>query len=59
MIISVGLFLADLTICGTDLWVLKASIYVLAVMSLFTMMQRIWHVYTQSKILDAERASVA
>lgn len=56
VIISVGLFLADLTISGTDLFVLKAAIYVLAVMSLFTMLQRIWHVYKQSKILDAERA---
>lgn len=57
VIISVGLFLADLTISGTDLFVLKAAIYVLAVMSLFTMLQRIWHVYKQSKILDAERAA--
>lgn len=56
VIISVGLFLADLTINDTDLFVLKAAIYVLAVMSLFTMLQRIWHVYKQSKILDAERA---
>ncbi len=53
VIISVGLFLADLTINETDLFVLKAAIYVLAVMSLFTMLQRIWHVYKQSKILDA------
>lgn len=59
VIISVGLFLADLTISDTDLFVLKAAIYVLAVMSLFTMLQRIWHVYKQSKILDAERAAAA
>lgn len=59
VIISVGLFLADLTISGTDLAVLKGSIYVLAVMSLFTMLQRIWHVYKQSKILDAQRAESA
>lgn len=57
VIISIGLFLADLTISGTDLWVLKAAIYVLAVMSLFTMLQRIAHVYKQSKILDAQAAS--
>jgi CDP-diacylglycerol--glycerol-3-phosphate 3-phosphatidyltransferase len=57
VIISVGLFLADITISGTDLAILKGSIYVLAVMSLFTMLQRIWHVYKQSKILDAERAA--
>lgn len=59
VIISVGLFLADLTIDGTDLAVLKGAIYVLTVMSLFTMLQRIWHVYKQSKILDAERAAAA
>lgn len=53
VIISVGLFLADLTIDDTELVVLKAAIYLLAVMSLFTMLQRIWHVYKQSKILDA------
>ncbi len=53
VIISVGLFLADLTINDTELFVLKAAIYLLAVMSLFTMLQRIWHVYKQSKILDA------
>ncbi|MGB0872255.1 MAG: CDP-alcohol phosphatidyltransferase family protein [Solirubrobacterales bacterium] len=53
VIISVGLFLADLTIDDTELFVLKAAIYLLAVMSLFTMLQRIWHVYKQSKILDA------
>lgn len=57
VIISVGLFLADLTINDTDLFVLKAAIYLLAVMSLFTMLQRIWHVYKQSRILDAERAA--
>jgi CDP-diacylglycerol--glycerol-3-phosphate 3-phosphatidyltransferase len=59
VIISVGLFLANLTISGTDMFVLKLSIYVLAVMSLFTMLQRIAHVYKQSKILDAERAAEA
>lgn len=57
VIISVGLFLADLTISGTEMWVLKAAVYVLAVMSLFTMLQRIAHVYKQSKILDAEAAA--
>lgn len=36
VIISIGLFLADLTISGHDLAVLKGAIYVLAVMSLFT-----------------------
>ncbi len=55
VIISVGLFLADLAISGTDMWVLKLAIYVLAVMSLFTMLQRIAHVYKQSKILDAQK----
>ncbi|MGB1583513.1 MAG: CDP-alcohol phosphatidyltransferase family protein [Solirubrobacterales bacterium] len=55
VIISVGLFLADLTIDDTELFVLKAAIYLLAVMSLFTMLQRIWHVYKQSKILDAAK----
>lgn len=59
VIISVGLFLADLTISGTDLAVLKGAIYVLTVMSLFTMLQRIAHVYKQSKILDAETAASA
>lgn len=54
VIISVGLFLADLTISGTEMWVLKLAMYVLAVMSLFTMLQRIAHVYKQSKILDAQ-----
>jgi CDP-diacylglycerol--glycerol-3-phosphate 3-phosphatidyltransferase len=59
VIISVGLFLADITISGTELWVLKAAIYLLAAMSLFTMLQRIAHVYKQSKILDAQRAASA
>jgi CDP-diacylglycerol--glycerol-3-phosphate 3-phosphatidyltransferase len=59
VIISVGLFLADLTISGTELWVLKAAIYVLTVMSLFTMLQRINHVRVQSKILDAENAAAS
>jgi CDP-diacylglycerol--glycerol-3-phosphate 3-phosphatidyltransferase len=57
VIISVGLFLADLTISGHELAVLKGAIYVLAVMSLFTMLQRIFHVYKQSKILDAQNAA--
>jgi CDP-diacylglycerol--glycerol-3-phosphate 3-phosphatidyltransferase len=57
VIISIGLFLADLAISGNDLAVLKGAIYVLAVMSLFTMLQRIFHVYKQSKILDAQRAA--
>lgn len=59
VIISVGLFLADLTVSGTELWVLKAAIYVLTVMSLFTMLQRINHVRVQSKILDAKNAAAA
>lgn len=59
VIISIGLFLADLTISGHELAVLKGAIYVLAVMSLFTMLQRIFHVYKQSKVLDAERAAAA
>jgi CDP-diacylglycerol---glycerol-3-phosphate 3-phosphatidyltransferase len=53
VIISIGLFLADITISGHELAILKASVYVLAALSLFTMLQRIWHVYKQSKILDA------
>lgn len=57
VIISVGLFLADLTIDGRELVVLKGAIYVLAAMSLITMLQRIAHVYKQSKILDAQRAA--
>jgi hypothetical protein len=57
VIISVGLFLADITIDGTDLAILKGAIYVLAVMSLFTMLQRILHVYKQSKIIEAQRAA--
>ena len=57
VIISVGLFLADITIDGHDLAILKGAIYVLAVMSLFTMLQRIFHVYKQSKILDAQKAA--
>ena len=56
VIVSVGLFLADLTISGTEMAVLKGAIYLLAVMSLFTMLQRIAHVYKQSKILDAQAA---
>lgn len=59
VIISTGLFLADLTISGTELAVLKGAMYVLAVLSLFTMLQRIAHVYKQSKLLDAERAGEA
>jgi hypothetical protein len=59
VIISVGLFLADITIDGHELAVLKGAIYLLAVMSLFTMLQRIFHVYKQSKILDAQRAEEA
>lgn len=59
VIISVGLFLADLTISGTELWVLKAAIYVLAVMSLFTMLQRINHVRVQSKLVEAQKAAEA
>jgi CDP-diacylglycerol--glycerol-3-phosphate 3-phosphatidyltransferase len=59
VIISVGLFLADITIKGHELAILKGSVYVLAALSLFTMLQRIWHVYKQSKILDAERAAAA
>lgn len=57
VIISVGLFLADLTISGTELWVLKAAIYVLTVMSLFTMLQRINHVRVQSKLVEARKAA--
>lgn len=56
VIISVGLFLADLTVSGTEMWVLKGSVYVLAVLTLVTMLQRIAHVYKQSKILDAQPA---
>jgi len=59
VIISVGLFLADISIKGHELAILKGSVYVLAALSLFTMLQRIWHVYKQSKILDAERAAAA
>jgi CDP-diacylglycerol--glycerol-3-phosphate 3-phosphatidyltransferase len=59
VIISVGLFLAGLTIGGTELAVLKGAIYVLAALSLFTMLQRIHHVYRESKILDAQNAAAA
>lgn len=55
VIVSVGLFLGGLVISGTEMAVLKGAIYVLAVMTLFTMLQRIAHVYRQSKILDAQQ----
>lgn len=57
VIISVGLFLADVAVSGNNLAILKGAVYLLAALSMFTMLQRIWHVYRQSKILDAERAS--
>ena len=57
VIVSVGLFLADVTINGTELAVLKGAIYLLAALTMFTMLQRIWHVYRESKILDAQRAA--
>lgn len=59
VIISAGLFLADLTISDEPLAVLRGAIFVLAALSLFTMLQRIHHVYKQSKILDAQRAAEA
>lgn len=57
VIVSVGLFLADVTINGTELAVLKGAIYTLAALTMFTMLQRIWHVYRESKILDLQRAA--
>lgn len=57
VIVSVGLFLADVTINGTELAVLKGAIYTLAALTMFTMLQRIWHVYRESKILDVQRAA--
>lgn len=57
VIVSAGLFLADITINGTELAILKGAIYALAGLTMFTMLQRIWHVYRESKILDAQRAA--
>jgi CDP-diacylglycerol--glycerol-3-phosphate 3-phosphatidyltransferase len=59
VIISAGLFLADVTIDSHDLAIMKGAVYLLAGLSLFTMLQRILHVYKQSKILDAEQATAA
>ncbi|MBI5310980.1 MAG: CDP-alcohol phosphatidyltransferase family protein [Actinobacteria bacterium] len=59
VIVSAGLFLADITIDGTELAILKGAIYLLAGLTMFTMLQRIWHVYRQSKVLDAQRAAAA
>ncbi|MFY9264228.1 MAG: CDP-alcohol phosphatidyltransferase family protein [Solirubrobacterales bacterium] len=58
VIISVALFFADGMGLG-DFSLLKGGIYVLAALSLFTMMQRIAHVYRESKKIDARRAAAA
>jgi CDP-diacylglycerol--glycerol-3-phosphate 3-phosphatidyltransferase len=55
-IISIGLILAE----GAgifDVELLAPSMYVLAGLTLFTMLQRIWHVYREANKLDAERAA--
>jgi CDP-diacylglycerol---glycerol-3-phosphate 3-phosphatidyltransferase len=57
VIISIALFFADGLGGVFNFSLLKAGVYVLAALSLFTMFQRIYHVYRQSKILDAERAA--
>lgn len=59
VIISIALFFADGLGGLFDVSLLKAGIYLLAALSLFTMLQRIWHVYRQSKILDRQRAATA
>jgi CDP-diacylglycerol--glycerol-3-phosphate 3-phosphatidyltransferase len=57
VIISVAVFFARGLGGLFDFSLLKVGVYVLAGLSLFTMFQRIFHVYKQSKILDAERAT--
>ncbi len=57
VIISVALFFARGLGGLFDFSLLKVGVYVLAGLSLFTMFQRIFHVYKQSRILDAERAA--
>lgn len=57
VIISVAVFFAQGLGGLFDFSLLKAGVYLLASLSLFTMFQRIFHVYKQSKILDAERAA--
>lgn len=59
VIISVALFFADGLGGLFDFSLLKAGVYLLAALSLFTMFQRIFHVYRQSRILDAERTAAA
>lgn len=59
VIISVALFFTDGLQGLFDFSLLEAGVYLLAGLSLFTMLQRIWHVYRQSKIIDAQRAAAA
>lgn len=57
VIISIALFFAN-GLGGTfDFSLLESGVYVLAGLSLFTMLQRIFHVYKESKRIDAARAA--
>jgi CDP-diacylglycerol--glycerol-3-phosphate 3-phosphatidyltransferase len=59
VIIAIALFFAN-GLGGTfDFELLKTGVYVLAALSLFTMLQRIHHVYKESKKIDAARAAAA
>lgn len=52
VILSAGLVFAKGAGLG-DFELLEASVYVLAVLTLFTMLQRIWHVRTQLRAVEA------
>ena len=52
VILSIGLVFAKGAGLG-DFELLEASVYVLAVLTLFTMLQRIWHVRTQLRAVQA------
>lgn len=59
VIISIALFFANGLGGLVDVSLLKSGVYLLAGLSLFTMFQRIAHVYRESKKIDAQRAAAA